>query len=318
MIATSYDFSNSPEGLIAKGVNATHPISTSYQPTSQGNEPKSTAFVKTEVAHLFNKNLSDGAFRLFLILKHYGWKTGECFPGQERLANDMGLKPRQIRNLLAEIEALEMVEKQARPGRSNLYALADTTPKIQSQPAELITSQSQASTTTNDPGKKLPPPRQKIAYEEDQLIRPINTVCESSPTIHIPDAELIEKNQTAQAEDISQNMGYVALIQAGVSSRRAERLVKLTIDRRGGNRVEADRYILKVVKAARATKHIKNLAGYLTRLIEDEVQPTHTQKQPARTGQHKPASTNSNPIDFSKYGPGGKYAWLTTSHQTLN
>ena len=81
-------------------------------------------FVQLPRAVLFHPNLSDGAKVLFGALLSYAWQDGSCFPGQARLADDLGVTERTIRNRLRELEAAGVLRvKQRGQGRTNVYLL---------------------------------------------------------------------------------------------------------------------------------------------------------------------------------------------------
>ena len=81
-------------------------------------------FVQLPRAVLFHPDLSDGAKVLFGALLHYAWQEGSCFPGQARLADDLGVTERTIRNRIRELEAAGVLRvKQRGLGKTNLYLL---------------------------------------------------------------------------------------------------------------------------------------------------------------------------------------------------
>jgi predicted ArsR family transcriptional regulator len=58
------------------------------------------------------------------MLLKYAWQNDYCFPGQERLAKDMGVTDRSIRTYLQELEREHFVAiKQRGLGKPNLYEL---------------------------------------------------------------------------------------------------------------------------------------------------------------------------------------------------
>jgi hypothetical protein len=68
--------------------------------------------------------LSPGAKLTYAMLLKYAWQNDYCFPGQERLAKDMGVTDRSVRTYLHELEAQRFVAiKQRGLGKPNLYEL---------------------------------------------------------------------------------------------------------------------------------------------------------------------------------------------------
>ena len=88
---------------------------------------------------LTNKDLSVGGKLAYAMLLKYAWSDGACFPGQQRLAVDMGAGERSIRTYLKELEEAGLLEVTQRGlGRTNLYRLHLTVKKRgSSQPRRL-------------------------------------------------------------------------------------------------------------------------------------------------------------------------------------
>lgn len=73
---------------------------------------------------LTNKDLSVGAKLAYAMLLKYAWQDDYCFPGQQKLADDMGAGERSVRTYLNELETAGFLEvKQQGLGRTNLYRL---------------------------------------------------------------------------------------------------------------------------------------------------------------------------------------------------
>ena len=73
---------------------------------------------------LTNKQLSVGAKLAYAMLLKYAWQDDYCFPGQQKLADDMGAGERSIRTYLKELEAVGFLEvKQQGLVKTNLYRL---------------------------------------------------------------------------------------------------------------------------------------------------------------------------------------------------
>jgi hypothetical protein len=73
---------------------------------------------------LVSGKLSPGAKLTYAMLLKYAWQNDYCFPGQTRLAKDMGVTDRSVRTYLQELERERFVGiKQRGLGRPNLYEL---------------------------------------------------------------------------------------------------------------------------------------------------------------------------------------------------
>ena len=73
---------------------------------------------------LTKKEISVGAKLAYAMLLKYAWDNDACFPGQAKLAVDMGAAERSVRTYLKELETVELLEiKQRGLGKTNLYRL---------------------------------------------------------------------------------------------------------------------------------------------------------------------------------------------------
>jgi hypothetical protein len=85
---------------------------------------------------LTNKNISVGAKLAYAMLLKYAWGDDACFPGQVKLAEDMGATDRSVRTYLKELEAADLLEiKQRGLGKTNLYRLHLTVKPKKTSPA---------------------------------------------------------------------------------------------------------------------------------------------------------------------------------------
>jgi DNA-binding transcriptional regulator YhcF (GntR family) len=75
---------------------------------------------------LRNPELSPGARLTYTLLLSYAWQEGSCFPGQKRLAADIGLKERMVRYYLTELKKAGFIEVIRRGlGKTNVYIIKD-------------------------------------------------------------------------------------------------------------------------------------------------------------------------------------------------
>src|SRR5580658_8437760 len=79
---------------------------------------------------LTKKELSVGAKLAYAMLLKYAWSDKGCYPGQLRLAGDLGAGERSIRTYLKELEGAGILEIQQRGlGKTNYYRLFVTVAK---------------------------------------------------------------------------------------------------------------------------------------------------------------------------------------------
>src|SRR5881227_428980 len=58
---------------------------------------------------LISNKISPGAKLTYAMLLKYAWQNDFCFPGQERLAKDMGVTDRSVRTYLQELESQKFI-----------------------------------------------------------------------------------------------------------------------------------------------------------------------------------------------------------------
>ena len=79
---------------------------------------------------LTNSKLSVGAKLAYAMVLKYAWQDNYCFPGQSKLAEDMGAGERSVRTYLKELETAGFLEIQHRGlGQTNFYRLLITVDK---------------------------------------------------------------------------------------------------------------------------------------------------------------------------------------------
>jgi len=79
---------------------------------------------------LTSTKLGVGAKLTYTMLLKYAWSNDACFPGQARLAQDMGAGERSIRTYLKELEKAGYLKITQRGlGKTNLYDLYLTVQK---------------------------------------------------------------------------------------------------------------------------------------------------------------------------------------------
>ena len=73
---------------------------------------------------LRSSKLSAGDKMTFAMLLSYAWQNDYCFPGQERLATDMGLDQRSVRRHIKSLQTVGLLAIQRRgQGKTNIYEL---------------------------------------------------------------------------------------------------------------------------------------------------------------------------------------------------
>ena len=80
----------------------------------------------TQVPNFILKDpaLSVGAKVAYAMFLSYAWHNDSCFPGQDRLAEDMGMSRVRVTQLIAELEMASLISIHRRgQGKTNLYTI---------------------------------------------------------------------------------------------------------------------------------------------------------------------------------------------------
>jgi hypothetical protein len=73
---------------------------------------------------LRNPDLSIGAKTTYALFLSYAWHNNLCFPGQDRLAKDIGMSIGSINTFIKELESAGLIEITRRgQGKTNLYTI---------------------------------------------------------------------------------------------------------------------------------------------------------------------------------------------------
>lgn len=81
-------------------------------------------FTQVPIVVLKADTISPGAKLAYAMLLHYAWANDYCFPGQERLSQDMGAGKRSVIRFMAELERAGYIAVKRRGlGQTNLYQL---------------------------------------------------------------------------------------------------------------------------------------------------------------------------------------------------
>ncbi len=85
----------------------------------------------TQLPHrvLKDKRLSFGARLTYAVLLSYAWEKESCFPGQKKMAEDLGTSDRSIRTFLHELKEHGYISwKYQGPSKPNIYSLLKLKP----------------------------------------------------------------------------------------------------------------------------------------------------------------------------------------------
>lgn len=73
---------------------------------------------------LCDKELSAWARLAYAVLLKYAWQEGSCFPGQQRMADDLGISEKTLRNALNELKEYNYIDwKRQGLNKPNVYTI---------------------------------------------------------------------------------------------------------------------------------------------------------------------------------------------------
>jgi len=95
------------------------------------NEMLRAGFAALPYMVLRDKRLKVGARLSYAILLSYAWQDGSTFAGQTRMAEDLGVSVRQLRDYLKELERFGYIRiKRQGLNKPNLYYILDVKTKL--------------------------------------------------------------------------------------------------------------------------------------------------------------------------------------------
>ena len=98
------------------------------------NEMLRAGFAAFPYVVLRDVRLSVGARLAYAVLLMYAWQEGSCFPGQARMARDLGVSQRHLRRYLVELRQLGYISwRKTMPGGTNTYLIHDVKSKLRAK-----------------------------------------------------------------------------------------------------------------------------------------------------------------------------------------
>ncbi len=135
------------------------------------NEALKHGFTQLPNYVLRDKNLSFGARLTYAVLLSYAWQEDSCFPGQDRMANDLGVTERSIRTFLSELKHREYIDwRQQGLGKTNIYYI------LEYQPLKLKLDRKHTSGLDRKQESPLKRKPGSAEYKQRKRIRGIETV----------------------------------------------------------------------------------------------------------------------------------------------
>jgi hypothetical protein len=262
----------------------TSEILESENPISDGH------FIQIPVDFLRSKEYSRGAKDLYQLLATYCGAKEIAWPGQARLADELGVSDRTVRTWTRELVAKGLLEVKRRGlTKTNLYYLK-----------RLPTSEKKILPFPSGSDFRHRPEAisdELHAFKQHALESHTGQEIVSDESDFEPDQRTAEKPKG----DITPHpLLKQELEKAGIWPGTANQLVSVLQKNQRGTG-----YVANLVTWVQSQQHLANPGGYLAMMIRHDVTPP-----PLKTAYNR---SNGKQIDFSKYSPGGKYAYLAAN-----
>ena len=93
-------------------------LDAAFDPITRGGFTQVPNFILTD------DTLSLGAKVAYAMFLHYAWNKDSCFPGQDRLAEAMGMSKSRVNEFIKELEKVGLIEIRRRgQGKTNIYRI---------------------------------------------------------------------------------------------------------------------------------------------------------------------------------------------------
>jgi DNA-binding Lrp family transcriptional regulator len=283
-----------------------------FEPTSSQSEH----FVQIPVGLIANPNITPAALKLYLVLMAYCGPKSCAWPSQARLAEEMHITERRVRDLLKELTDEGIITVAHHTGATNTYyvdkhrvkkqPLRVTQPEIYFRGEEENCRGDRKYTSADiyDLKHVCEEPLSEIAFSEIEV-----TDNDTQPEYATPLPDVSFPAPTPDTKETSEIRALLA--PSGLSESLIQELAVFVTSK---NRdVE---YVRRIVQASQVSG-IHNPPGYIRYMLLNNAEPVPVKenKPVKESREYKSQPKSPTPIDFSKYTT-GKYAYLTRARDT--
>ncbi|NWJ47416.1 MAG: helix-turn-helix domain-containing protein [Chloroflexi bacterium] len=257
-------------------------------------------------------DISPAALKLYMVMLSFARQSVSCWASHRRLAEEMGLQPRRVIDLIKELEAAALisVESRAREGQTNIY-------RLQRRASKPKTTQSYAkSCEGTTQGKTHDSLQDSASNIHESKLHELNTT--TPVALDVTDKKIDHSSEiSVDSENQSQREICSLLLQCGITTHSAKKLAKIAFqNKRSAKEIE------ELIQTVRGNERVESIPAYVSRLVEinclnlGAFNRANTHLSPNRnssSGLHSGNIKHEKPTDFSKYAPGGKYWYLVAS-----
>ncbi len=145
-------------------------------------------------------DINTGAKLTYMGLLSFAWQGDRCFPGQPRLAEEIGISPRAVWGHLQQLEERGLIAIQQRgQGKTNIYTILRI---AESASLESHTSASQESQNLRTKNTQRKDPKKKMQISNFELPTPMKRVQPVTPEFKTAHPDLWQAGCSSVAEFI--------------------------------------------------------------------------------------------------------------------
>jgi len=268
---------------------------------------KSDHFVQIPVVVITNPNITTAALKLYMVLMAYCGAKSCAWPSQARLAEEMHISERRVRDLLKELTDEGLITVAHQMGTTNTYYVDKyRVKKPVAVPEENCRGdRKNTSADIHELKHVCEEPISENAFSENE-----DTDKDSQPEYATP---LPEVSFPASPPDTRETSEIKTLLLSSGLPESLSRELAVFVTSKSRD-VE---YVRRVIQSSQEPG-IHNPPGYVRYMLLNNAEPMLVKESKLvkesreRKSQAKPTQT----IDFSKYTTGGKYAYLTRARDT--
>jgi len=224
-------------------------------------------FIQLPKQILYARNLSHSAKLLYSVLLGYAWQEQSCFPGYDRLEEDMQAGRKMIRRYMRELEVLGLISQRRRgQGKTNIYILHDLR-KVQLVLPESLKGQ-------NDPSRRVK--RTPLNGSKEPLNNNQSNNKQNTNNVVVKQPPKISKKQAIKEPPHSEV--YKTLVTFGVKERVAQPLAENYPEEYIADKLAFTQWLVE--QGSPLVK--RNPAGFLIAAIEQDIEPHKTFETPSR------------------------------------
>lgn len=149
-----------------------------------------------------DKDLSDGAYRLYAVIERCAWKSGRTDVSQDALADALGVSPDTIQRRLNELLEVGLITSERRGrGMTNLLSLVPVDEVYESEVSDLPTARKRKKRVSKPAPLRHQNPQNGGFSRKERNEETLNTSSTSSSSVEVPQASSSSSSTQSEAID---------------------------------------------------------------------------------------------------------------------